>query len=184
MNPNEKPKEKVEKKLLRLVDIFLPGDIATVRMYILKEVIGPTLKKLLYDIIVGSSYRMIFPSGQNAPPPPGTTKIQYSGERNSLSGTVTTTEIQMRQTSFYANTPVIASRQSAEIVLRNLIETQQNYGIARVADFYDELRNLGYRVESDYTANDYCWDDLSKVEIIPAQGGYQLKLPRPKPIPR
>lgn len=183
MNPNERPKEKAGKKLLRLVDIFLPGDVGMVREYILKEVIGPTLKKLLYDIIVGGSYRMIFPTGQNAPPAPGTAKTQYT-EKNSLNGTLTSTEIKITQGSFYAGTPVIASRQNAEYVLKRLIEIKEQYGIVRVADFYEELRGLGYKVASDYTANDYCWDDLSSVDVIPAQNGYQLRLPKPRTIPR
>lgn len=182
MNQNGDPKKNVEKKIWRLVDIFMPGDVAKVKEYVFKEVIGPTLRKLLYDIIVGSSYRMIFPTGQSAPTTPGITGVDYSKtQRTSLNGSITATEIQIRQNSWYTNTPIIDTQARAMEILGQLLNIIQTYGVARVADFYDLL---GATPAPDHTANNYGWDDLSKADIVPSGNGYQIRFPRPKPLPR
>lgn len=72
---------------------------------------------------------------------------------------------------------VLESRQEAELVLTNLVETLADYNVVSVGDLYDMLG-----VSTDYTDNKYGWTELDNASCVRVRNGYILELPRPKLI--
>jgi hypothetical protein len=71
----------------------------------------------------------------------------------------------------------IDNRGEAEMLLREMKNTINRYGMVRVADLYDFVGITG-----DPTDNKYGWTDLRNVEVVRVRNGYKLDLPRAMPI--
>lgn len=70
---------------------------------------------------------------------------------------------------------VIVDRGEAELVLSQLTELIDVYGLVSVAELYNLLG-----ITSEYTDHKYGWDNLSSSRIAPVRGGYLLDLPKPE----
>lgn len=73
------------------------------------------------------------------------------------------------------------SRGEADMVLDTLVETLEQYGMATVSDFYEYA---GRPEHSRWTDNDWGWTSLSSAEVRQSPGGWYVRLPEPRPLPR
>lgn len=67
--------------------------------------------------------------------------------------------------------------QDAELVLEELVNTIDQYGVVSVADFYDLIGKATH-----FTDNEYGWMDLGSARTRRTSGGYVIDLPRTVPI--
>lgn len=65
-----------------------------------------------------------------------------------------------------------------EAVLDEMRELIEQYGMVSVNDLYDLLGTSGTR----HTDSKYGWTSLRTAKIVPARGGFMLKLPRVVPL--
>ena len=72
---------------------------------------------------------------------------------------------------------LIATAQEAEDVLRQMINTVNDYGVVTVHDYYEFVGKVG----KPYDVN-YGWVSLETADIIKVGDGYTIKLSEPKPI--
>lgn len=69
---------------------------------------------------------------------------------------------------------VFEDRKDAEMVLSEMIDIIDEYGVCKVSDFY-ELAG----VEQNYTDHGLCWDKLGSAGVERTRNGYVIRLPRP-----
>ena len=72
---------------------------------------------------------------------------------------------------------VFEDKRDAVAVLDGLVESTVKYEFATVMDF-NQLAGQ----ESNFTDNDFGWDDLRSARVIRIRDGYVLDLPVPIPI--
>lgn len=183
--PIEKPKVQsvvskpvhIKKKswIKRTAEKLLADDWADIKSYIWLDTIIPAFKNLIYDMTVGSIEMSLF--GTNS-----TGKRRRADNRN---GSVVSYQ------GYYGNGKRVDSRPSrsqnrsiddisfatrgeAEEVLSLLIEQIETYGQATVADLYD-ASGLG----SEFTDNDWGWENLASARVNRTRDGYVIILPRP-----
>lgn len=171
---------KVQKKteMHKLADVFISEDVKNVRSYILMDVLVPTIKKAIVDI-VSDGINMIFfggtgPRKNNT----NTSKVSYSGYYNG--GQNNHTSSSYRSTSnqnFDYDNISFQSRGEAEAVLDEMVNVIERYGFVTVADLYD-IADLTH----PYTAAKYGWTSLSTAEVTRGREGYIIKLPKARPI--
>lgn len=166
---------KVRKKseLRKFADIFIAEDLGTIKSYIIKDVLIPTIKKALSEIIKGGSDMLLYGESKKSSSPG--TKISYMGyykEQNNNPRPVLT-----RQTYEYEDL-IFDSRGDAEAVIQSLQDIIDEYQIARVADLY-ELAGVTNFVN---TANSYGWTNINEAKVVPTRDGYVIKLPKPSAI--
>ena len=160
----------------KLADVFISDDISNIKSYIVMDVLVPTIKKAVSDI-VKTGIDMILYNG-DAPERKrsgsGASKISYQSyyDRDRRSEPVRGSR------SIYDYDDIILdTRGEAEEVLSRLDELIDRYRSASVADLYDLVGVTG-----KYTDNKYGWDDIRSARVDRVRDGYILKLPRAIPL--
>ena len=175
---------KVKKKsgLRKLTDTFISEDVSDVKTYVVKDVIVPNVKKLIWEMFTGgldialngkngSSYRN---TKSNA------SRVSFRDYSNDYNRSRQGSENSSRNRGGYSCDDIIfGSRGEAEEVLSQMIEQLAEYNGTPVAvgDLY-ALVGLNHN-PTDYK---YGWTDLGNAYVERCRDGYMLKLPRPVSI--
>ena len=170
-------KVKTQKNDVRkLTDVFISEDVANVKNYILLDVLVPSIKKAIYDIVVNSLDMSLF-GGRGGGKRPTADKVSYR-DYNGASRRDDRSYSSSRTTSGYSyDDIVLETRGEAEAVLSRMDEIMEEYEIVRVADLYDLVGITG-----DYTDNKYGWTNIRNAEVVRVRDGYKIKMPRALPI--
>lgn len=158
-------------------ETFLAEDAANIWDHIKYDVIIPSFKKALYDIVVNGLDMSLF--GGRGGKRSTADKVSYrdystSSRRDDRSYT------RSRTTSGYSYDDIILeTRGEAEAVLSRMDEIMEEYEIVRVADLYDLVGVTG-----EHTDNKYGWTNIRNAEIERVRDGYRIKMPRALPISR
>lgn len=165
----------------RMKEVFFGADLATTKEYIFSDIVVPTIKDMLFNIINGGVSTMFYGrngGGISRGGVLGKTNYRYSS--SSLGN-------DRRQTALPQATPansldeiVFKSRADAESVLEDLRTLIEQYEWASVQDFYSLAGQEVAR--RNWTMVNWGWDTLAKayVEGI-IGGGYVINMPKPKP---
>lgn len=158
----------------KFADVFLPEDVSNVKSYFLMNVLVPTLKKGLSELVKSGIdiilYGEIIKSDRRGPSERISYGSYYDHDRSS-SRTTKRTEL------YDCNEFIIDTREEADEVLASMDDLVSRYGLVRVADFYDLVG-----VTCNYTDNRYGWTDIRSAKIVRSKDGYSIKLPRAMPI--
>lgn len=170
---------KVRKKseVRKFADVFLAEDLDSVKSYILIDVLIPTIKKAISDIVTNGIDMLLGMDSLPKNKRSTSSKVSYrkyyddSHDRRDRPLVRTRTRYNYDDVEF-------ENRGEAEEVLMRLRELLEMYEVVSVADLYDLAD-----VEGDYTDYKYGWTQLDFAEPVRLAGGmYRLKLPRVKPI--
>ena len=173
------PRTKKKSGMSKLTEVFVSEDVSNVKSYIIMDVLLPALKNTIWDIVTGSLDMTLFEGkGRNGKRASGD-KISYrgfyeqrNGHHSSDSSRPTT------RTRFDYDDIVFDTRGEAEVVLRLMDETIEEYGSVTVADMYDMAG-----LTEPYTANKYGWTTVRSAEIKRVRdGGYIICLPKAHPL--
>lgn len=166
-------KTKKKSDVHKFADIFISEDAANVKNYILMDVLVPTVKKAISDIIT-NGIDMILYGGNGRKPGSRVDKVSYRDYSSTSRGD----DRPARTRSGYSYDDVILdTRGEAEEVLDRMDELIDTYGAVSVADLYDLVG-----ITCNYTDNKYGWTNIRNAEPIRVRNGYMLKLPKAIPI--
>lgn len=163
----------------KLTNVFITEDAANVKNYVLFDVIVPSIKKALYDLVVGALDMTLF-GGRGG----------GSNDKRSISDKISYKDynsISKRNERSYGNTVttsgysyddiVLETRGEAESVLSRMDEIIDEYDSVRVADLYDLVGITG-----DYTDNKYGWTNIRNARVVRTRDGYKIEMPRALPL--
>lgn len=162
----------------KLTDVFITEDAANVKNYVLFDVIVPSIKKALYDLVVGALDMTLFGGrGDSSSKRPTSDKVSYR-DYNSISKRDERSYGSTRTTTGYSyDDIVLESRGEAESVLSRMDEMIEQYDAVRVADLYDLVGITG-----DYTDNKYGWTNIRNARVVRTRDGYKIEMPRALPL--
>lgn len=161
----------------KFADAFITEDAANVKNYILMDVIIPSIKKAIYDLVVGALDMSLFGGHGSGGKRPTSDKISYK-DYNGISKSSDRFSYSTRTPSGYSyDDIVLETRGEAEAVLMRMDEIMEEYEIVRVADLYDLVGITG-----DFTDNKYGWTNIRNAEVVRVHDGYKIKMPRAIPI--
>lgn len=158
---------KKQSRVRKLRDAFLPEDVASIRSYIFTDVMVPYIKRTIDDIfhvmLYGSTYSKSSSSKLGSSP---SYRDYYDSGKKAVRSTTS---------SVYSFDYVeLASRGDAELVLEQMRDIVEKYGVATVADMYDLVGQAG-----SYTDRKYGWTDLRPARIERSRDGFIVVCPRP-----
>lgn len=183
----EVKKEKIEKIVTGTVKTkkksgffgsFLSGDVADIKDYILQDVLVPSIKNAIEDMVT-NGISMLLNNGET----------RKSNRRSSASSRISYRSYYEREESerdrdrsrrnlgYSYDDVILDSRAEAEEVIARLDELIDVYGMASVADLYDLVG-----INGQYTDNKYGWTDVRSATHVRVRDGYLLKMPRAKPL--
>lgn len=163
---------KVKKKngIGKFMSGFISDDAQDIKSYLFKDVVIPTVKKTITDIVDMILYGSRGKHSGRSSVSKVSYRSYYDDPRDSRS--------EPRAISGYNFDDIILeSRGDAEYVLDQLNDIIDQYKIASVADLYDLVG-----ITRNYTDNKYGWTNLASADIVRTRDGYMLKLPRALPI--
>lgn len=170
-------KVKVRKKkgINKFSDIFSASDIDEVRDYVVNDIILPTAKKTLFDIISNGADMMIFGGTSHSSRSNSRDKVSY----NSYWRGRDRSEPRTRNRGGYDDEGVITyeTRREAEDVLDELEDRIREYGVATVLDMYDASDS-----SAPHTADRYGWTSLRNAKVVRTRDGYILDMPKAMPV--
>lgn len=166
----------------KFADAFFGEDIVDVKSYIIQDVLVPTIKATISDVIGGGVEMLLFGkvggrtrsrtnSGYfNGYTPYGTA---YSNPNNQTGRP--NTSYNRPDNRYGVQEIIFGNRDEAAEVLDAMIDCLQRYdGMVSVADLYDMVGITGA-----YTDHGWGWTDLSSASVRRVRNGYMLVLPRP-----
>lgn len=164
-----------------LLSIFVPEDVSNLRDYIIKDLIIPNAKDLIWNTVGAILYPGSDPKSYGRRPS-NADKISYEkySKRNNNSRVYYESDryerIQSRESKLIREV-FVETRGEAEEIVQRMEETIATYGFVSVADLCDFAG-----IDSDYTLNNYGWISLGTVKINHVRGGWVVKFPKALPI--
>lgn len=160
----------------RFADLFLGDEAVDVKGYILQDVLIPSIKDTISDVITGGLEMLLFGERRSRGNRRGFNNgsyVSYSGYYNGSKTNQNRTRSVRSGGRYYIEDIILESRGDAEDVLGNMIDTIKDYGMVSVADLYDMVGIAGV-----FTDNSWGWFDLGNASVRRVDGGYMLVLPR------
>lgn len=161
-------RRKKKSEVSRLKDLLISEDIEDVKSYIVMDVVVPTIKNTIADVV------NMFLFGDTSKRNKNRNTVSYSSYSSSRSGNNNRRVVSNRYNfdDYYFD-----SRGEAEEVLDRMDELIDSYGAVTVGDFYDMIGITG-----KYTDNNYGWTNISRASVQRTRDGYSIDLPRVKAI--
>lgn len=160
----------------KMKEVFIGEDIQNVGDYILKEVVVPTIKNTIVDIIQNGISLLIFGESSSKNRRRDGQYVSYGSYSSNSSRDRRRDD---RRDSYSSKGDIIFnSRSDAEAVLTRMLDIVDTYGACTVGNFY-ELAD----VPSNYQDRKWGWTDLRYTDVRMARGGgYYIDLPDAKYI--
>lgn len=173
-----KPVRTKKNEIRRLADIFISEDVSNVKSYIWMDVLVPTIKKAIVDIVTDGVNMIFFGgTGDRNKINSNTSKISY---RNFYDQKDTPTYSQASSSAkFNYDDIIFETRGEAEAVREEMDNVIERYGFVTIADMYDMVE-----LTPPFTSNKYGWSNISSSRVIKTRYGYVIDLPKAKPIER
>lgn len=198
LNQTPKKEESVEKVQLkgtvtekkpgfvtRFKETFIAEDARDVGDYIVWDILIPTIKRTIRDIIVGSADRIFLGTSSSAPSTSslyrerGVTRVRTDYAAKSRTQTTFETRpissASITRSGYRVNDFEFETREDAEYVWSKLLKHIEEYGKVGVNQYFEMVGK-----SSDYTAQKWGWNDLSDACVINStHGTFLLRLPDP-----
>lgn len=172
----------------RFTSAFMDGSSTNneVVNYIVHDVVIPAAKSTIADLVEGAIEMVLFGGegggrSRHAVRSKGRSYVSYSDMYDNRRGRPNVArrphnvEPALVRTRHDFSDIILGSRQEGEIVLSEMVELLESYGVVTVSDFYDLVG-----LTSDYTDQKYGWFDLPNISTVRVRNGWALELPRPK----
>lgn len=164
---------RVRKKsgIRKAMDNFISDDVPNIRTYVIKDVIVPTIKKIISETVDMA----LFGKSRKSNPIAGRVSYNrfYEEPRRQAAPVQTATV-------YSFNEVIVDNRGEAELVLSQMQDIIETYDAVSVADMYDLVGITG-----EYTDNRYGWTNISNAEIVRLRdGGCLIQMPKAIPIKR
>lgn len=175
----------------RIKESFGGQDLKSVGLYLLLDVVIPSTRDLLFDLVKEGAHRSIYgDTGRRSSP--GTSSIlggankvrtSYSTMSSALSGNRRSgdTNITSRQRSqFDFSGLVLDDRTMAQEVLERMTDAIEEFGVVTVGDFYDLMEVTG----NGFTDRSFGWDATTfrTADIKKVREGWILEMADPRPL--
>lgn len=168
-------KTKKKSDVSKLKNVLIAEDAATIKTYLLTDVLLPALKNTIEDVVTNGIRMLLRGDTAARKSSNGVNKISYNRMYDRRDDRPSTN---YRSRSVYDYDDIILeTRGEAEAVLDRLCEAIDTYGQASVGDLNDLVGRTG-----NYTDNDYGWTNLRNAKAVRTRDGYVLDLPTARPL--
>lgn len=182
-----KPKKVVQGKVIvkkpsfgrKFADVFFGEEVVDVKGYILQDVLVPSIKDMISDIISGGIDMLLFGEHRyrNGRSRPNSSYTSYGSYYNGGRQTQSKPRSGGGYTGsrYYVKDIIFESRGEAENVLGEMLDIIKDYGMVSVNELYEiaEVREPG-----QFTDASWGWFDLGSSNVRRVREGYMLVLPK------
>lgn len=171
-------KTKKKSEARKLADVFVAEDAKNVGSYMWLDVVVPSVKKMLADLVSDGINMLLFGgTGRSKSETRNSANyVSYRSYSDKRDDRHSYSESRSRNRFDYDDI-IFPNRAEAEKVLDGLDAIIDKYGVARVGDLYDLAD-----ITAPYTSYNYGWTSMRNAEVARVRDGYVIKLSRAVPI--
>lgn len=163
----------------RAADTFMAEDANSIGSFIVRDIVVPTIRDTIYDIITGGLSMAMYGStkarSKNRPNSPTSgSYISYGSYSNGSSSRQQPTRQADR---INVDDLIFGMADEAHQVIDALCDRLERYGTVTVQDLYDLIG-----ISAPRTAMYWGWNDLSEARVRKIRDGWLIELPRPQPL--
>lgn len=167
-----KVRRKKKSEVRKWKDTFISKDAEDVKSYIIMDVIVPTIKNTILDVVSMCLFGDTVKRSKNH------NTVSYNRCYPSASQSGRTNRRNATSSRYDFDDIIFDSRGEAEDVLDHMGEIMDAYnGVVTVADFYDLAGVTG-----TWTDNNYGWTNLSQATVQRTRDGFIINLPKAIPV--
>lgn len=180
---NGTAKVKKKSELRKFADNFIAEDAESVKSYVVRDVVIPSVIDLIEDIVVGGIRTLLRgDSGRRDSRDCG----RYSGSPSYVNYTRYSDRDDRRRDrddnrsrrGYDQGNVVVNSRADAEAVIEQMDGIMDTYGMVSVADLYDLVG-----MTANFTDNNYGWTNIRNAKPVRLRdGGWEIQMPKAIPI--
>lgn len=165
-------KQRKKTGLSRAASTFMPGDVDSVKSYILMDVLVPSVKRAISDIVCNGINMLLGEPTRGKGGNSIGAKVSYRqyyrdpDERRDYARP-------RAQAQYSYDDIIFDNRGDAEEVLYRMEELLERFEVVSVADLFDMAG-----ISCNYTDNKYGWTDLRSAHVERVRDGYIINLPR------
>lgn len=163
-------------ELRKMVDAFLPNDLNAVKQDIVTNIVVPTVRKCLYNILKNTIDILI--NGEitdRERSSSSRTRVSYAGYYNSSRNNDSRSDNSVARNNGYDYGDVIVgSIAEANDVLDEMGAMIEQYGRASVHNLYECVGQRG-----NYNDHDFGWTNISRAKVVSDRDGYRIVMPTP-----
>lgn len=156
----------------KTIDMFLPEGKTSLKDMIIEDIIVPTTKNIIADIV---NSVLFGEAGRSRNSGGSRSRVSYSSYYNKDDSRRDTRPTRSFSDSY--DDIILENRGEAELVIDRMREYIDSYGIVTVAELYEFIG-----VTKDYTTRNYGWTNLDSARVNRIRDGYLLVLPQAMPI--
>ena len=173
----------------KVKDAFIKSDGKTITNYAVFDVLIPSIKRIIYDIVTKTFGMALFNNDKNISNGSTLGSNGYANQYQQVIYRASDVSYRpynsappARPSTNYApvgfdyESFVFENRGDIEAVLNQLTDMIEKYGVATVGDLYDSVGRT-----APYTAENYGWKTMNGCEPVICSGGWRLKMTRPSP---
>lgn len=166
-------KQRKKTGLSRAASTFMPGDVDSVKSYIFMDVLVPSIKRAISDIVCNGINMLL---GEPTHGKGGNSigaKVSYRQYYRDPDERRDYARPRAQQAQYSYDDIVFETRGDAEEVLYRMEELLERFEVVSVADLFDMAG-----ISCNYTDNKYGWTDLRSAHVERVRDGYIINLPR------
>ena len=153
----------------KFAEVFISDDIHNVKSFVLMDVIVPTIKKTIDEIITNGTRMILYGDKVKSK---GGSKVSYRD-----AGASNRDRYSSRRNRYDLDEIVLDSRGEAEEVLNTMFDLLEEYDVVTVSDYFELLGE-----DTSFVDEKYGWASLRSAEVVRVRNGYVIRLPKPMPI--
>ena len=164
----------------RAADTFMAEDANSIGSFIVRDIVVPTIRDTIYDIITGGLSMAMYGStkARSKNRPSGTLGGSYVSYGSYSSSNPTKAQQPARNTDrINVDDLIFGMADEAHQVIDAMCDRLERYGTVTVQDLYDLIG-----VSAPRTAMYWGWTDLSEARVRKIREGWLIELPRSQPL--
>ena len=163
-------------KVRKFTNEFISEDARNVKSFVLGEVLIPSIKKAISDIVTNGIDIILYGEARGGKKHSRADQVSYRDyyDRDRRPSRF---DRPLTNSAFSYDDIVLATRGEAQSVLERMDEIIDKYKMVCVGDLYDLVG-----ITPPPTSYDYGWLDIHSAEVIRVKEGYWIKLPKAVPI--
>lgn len=165
-------KQRKKSGLSKAASTFMPGDVDSVKSYILMDILIPSIKRAISDVVCNGINMLLGEPNRGKGGNGASAKVSYrqyyrdEPDRRDYARP-------RAQAQYSYDDIVFDNRGDAEEVLYRMEELLERFEVVSVADLFDMAG-----ISCQYTDNKYGWTDLRSAHVERVRDGYIISLPR------
>lgn len=172
-------RKKKKSSLSNFIDTFVSEDVASIKNYVLMDILVPAIRDAIYDVGKGALDMILYGEKGRSTSRSTASKVSYR-QYYDKGESVARSSNRRTQTRLRYDDVVYVNEDDADDVLDEMTNVLEAYGAVSVADLCELIGDEN--IASSYTDNKYGWESMRNIRKVKVRDGWIIEFPKLTPL--